>query len=91
MRETLGSIGNVTTTEEATTTLCAEVECVEGWRTGVGLLLRFPTEGAAEYWQYVIGGDSIRNGRVILDMNGLELTVDQRRLAVDLLFPGRDW
>lgn len=67
------------------------VNCVEGWRTGVGNFMRFSGDSLAEYWHLTIGGDSLRNGNVVVDMNGLDLTRDERELAVQLLFPGRDW
>lgn len=76
---------------EDTHALCAEVACVEGWRTDIGVFLRFRTNDMAEYWQYVIGADSIRSENVVLDMNGLDLTYDERRLAIDTLFARRDW
>lgn len=87
--------------ERATTTLCANFEdsvhdtrprCIEAWHTSVGNYLRFASIGEAEYWHYVIGGDSIRDKHhIVLDMNGFELTSRERELAVGLLFPGRDW
>lgn len=80
-----------TTVKENTAELCAEIECVEGWETGVGNYLDFATNDMAEYWSIVIGGDSFRNGKIILDMNGLDLSIADRRLAVEILFPGRDW
>lgn len=84
-----------TSVEQDTAGLCGAtsetVHCVEGWRTGVGNLLRFPTDSQAEYWQYSIGGDILRNGTLVMDMNGLDLGRDERELAVQMLFPGRDW
>lgn len=76
---------------EDTETLCAEADCIEGWRTDAGVFLRFRTNDAAEYWHYVIGGDSIRYDNVLLDLNGLELTQDDRRYVIDVLFSRRDW
>ncbi|CAI9386124.1 hypothetical protein [Microbacterium sp. T2.11-28] len=89
--ETLSGLDSIIRVEERTDQLCAEVDCVEGWRTDVGALLRFASDDMAEYWSIVIGGDVFRHGDVLLNMNGLDLTVRERRLAVDLLFPGRDW
>jgi hypothetical protein len=77
--------------QEDTARLCAEVECVEGWRTDVGRYLRFGTDDAAEYWGLVVGGEVYRNGTVLLDLNGYELSTSDRELAVQMLFPGRDW
>ncbi|MFC7431968.1 MULTISPECIES: hypothetical protein [unclassified Agrococcus] len=77
--------------EEDTAGLCAVVDCVEGWRTNVGTYLRFETQDGAEYWSMVIGGDVHRNGTVLLDLDGYDLTIDDRELAVQMLFPGRDW
>lgn len=76
---------------EDTRALCTEMDCIEGWRTDVGVFLRFRTNDMAEYWSYVIGADSIRYENVLLDMNGLDLTRDERRLAIDTLFSRRDW
>ncbi|KZE89945.1 hypothetical protein [Microbacterium sp. TNHR37B] len=56
----------------------------------MGTYLRFADADLAESWSIIIGGDSHRNGSVLLDMNGLTLTRDQRQLAVELLFPGRE-
>lgn len=81
----------VTTVKENTAELCAEIDCIEGWETGVGNYLRFETNDWAGYWSIVIGGDSFRNGNIILDMNGLDLSMAERQLAVDFLFPGKDW
>ncbi len=77
--------------EEDTAELCAVVDCTEGWRTNVGTYLRFETQDGAEHWSMVIGGDVHRNGTVLLDLNGHDLSIDDRELAVQMLFPGRDW
>lgn len=74
-----------TTVKENTAELCAEIECVEGWETGVGNYLGFATNDMAEYWSIVIGGDSFRNGKIILDMNGLDLSIAD--LAMRLTVP----
>lgn len=77
--------------EEDTSVLCAVVDCTEGWRTNVGTYLRFETQDGAESWSMVIGGDVHRNGAVLLDLNGHDLSIDDRELAAQMLFPGRDW
>lgn len=74
-----------------TKVLCAEIDCIEGWQTKVGVFLRFRTNDMAEYWQYVIGADSVRYENSLLDMSGLTLTRGERRLAIDTLFSRRDW
>lgn len=74
-----------------TATLCVQVDCVEGWSTDAGIFLRFRTSDLAEYWHYVIGGDSIIYDDVLLDMNGVELTQDDPRYVIDTLFSRRDW
>lgn len=77
---------------EETEKLCpTDAHCIEGWRTNVGIFLRFDTGDMAEYWKYVIGGDCVNYGNLLLDMNGLDLKQDERRLAIDLLFSQRDW
>lgn len=74
-----------------TATLCVQVDCVEAWSTGSGVFLRFRTNDLAEYWRYVIGGDSIIYEDVLLDLNGVELTQADRRYVIDVLFSRRDW
>lgn len=76
---------------EDTARLCADIPCDEGWQTDVGDFRRFSTEDLAEFWAIVLGGETYRNGTVLLDLNGLDLTQAQRQLAVELLYPGRDW
>lgn len=76
---------------EATSTLCAEPGCVEGYSTDVGDYLRFASNGEAEYWATVLGDDGRRWENVVLDMSGRDLTLDERRLAIDALFVARDW
>ena len=90
LRDRLGPISDIHA-EDATAELCATVECVEGWRTDVGNFLWFSRYDSAEYWQYVIGGDSIAFENVVLDRNGLELSLDDRRRGIDILFSSRDW
>lgn len=90
MSDTFTGLEGVTTVAEKTSELCAATPCVEAWETGVGTYLRFADADLAESWSIIIGGDSHRNGSVVLDMNGLTLTRDQRQLAVELLFPGRE-
>lgn len=90
LRDLLSTSSNISPIED-TRALCAEMDCLEGWRTDVGVFLRFRTNDMAEYWSYVIGADSIRYENVLLDMNGLDLTRDERRLAIDTLFSRRDW
>lgn len=91
LRDLLSGSSNLTSPVEDTRVLCAETDCVEGWRTEVGVFMRFRTSDMAEYWQYVIGPESIRNENIVLDMTGLDLTRDQKRLAIDTLFSRRDW
>lgn len=76
---------------EDTEVLCANLLCEEGWRTNVGNYLLFGTEGEAEYAQMIVGGDSVRNGRLILDRNGVDIDEKLRRLSVEILAPSQDW
>lgn len=76
---------------EATSELCADVMCVEGWRTDVGNYLRFETTGHAEYWATVIGDQGRRYKKIVLDMSDVDLSREQRRLAIDILFSPHDW
>ncbi|MBD8019555.1 hypothetical protein [Brevibacterium gallinarum] len=76
---------------EATSELCREPGCVEGWRTDVGDYLRFDSVGEAEYWAAVRGDESRRWENFVLDFGDNELNADQRRLAVDILFAWHDW
>ncbi|MEI2269820.1 hypothetical protein OHB93_10905 [Microbacterium sp. No. 7] len=88
---TLTDFNENVSVEEDTETLCAVVSCEEGWRTSVGNYLLFDTDDQAEYGRMVAGGDAIRNGNIVLDRNGLELTELERSISVDMLFPGHDW
>lgn len=63
----------------------------EGWRTDVGDLQRFSAVGEAEDWETVLGDDGRRNGTVVLNMTEVDLSLDEKRLAVDVLFGDRDW
>lgn len=76
---------------EDTDALCATLFCEEGWRTNVGNYLLFDTEGEAEYAQMIVGGDSVRNGRLLLDRNGVDIDENLRRLSVEILAPSQDW
>lgn len=76
---------------EATSELCADVMCVEGWRTDVGNYLRFETTGHAEYWATIIGDQGRRYKKVVLDMSDVDLSREQRRLAIDVLYSPHDW
>ena len=76
---------------EATSELCADTPCVEGWKTDVGNFLRFEREGEAVYWDTVLGDDCRRDGKILVDFSDLTLTVDQKKEAVDYLFVHRDW
>ena len=76
---------------EATSELCDDPVCVEGWHTDVGSYLRFNSTGEAEYWATVLGDEGRRFEKVVLDMRGKDLNFDQRRTAIDVLFAARDW
>lgn len=76
---------------EATEDLCKDPVCVEGWRTDYGNYLRFASEGEAEYWVTVLGDDGRRWKTLVLDMRAVDLSFDQKRRAIDLLFSGKDW
>ena len=88
---TLTSGGDPVAATENSADLCAIVACDEGWETTVGNYLLFAAEGDADYWAQAIGGDSLRNGRIVLDRNGFELDARQRSLSIDLLYPGHEW
>ncbi len=79
------------TSVEDTEALCANVLCEEGWRTNVGNYLLFRTEGKAKYGQMIVGGDSLRNGRLVLDRNAVDIDEKLRRLSVEILMPSQDW
>lgn len=76
---------------EATNELCAESGCLEGWRTNVGSFLRFKSEGQAEYWATLLGDAGRRNENLVLDMRDLELSFEQKKLAIEVLYSNRDW
>jgi hypothetical protein len=76
---------------EATAELCGSHFCLEGWKSDIGNFLRFEKEGQAEYWQTILGDTSRRNGNILVDFSGKALTIEQKKLAVDLLYSGKDW
>lgn len=76
---------------EATEELCADMYCVEGWRTDHGTYLRYRQAGEAEYWEIVLGDEGRRWNKIVLDMRGTDLTFDEKRYAIDTLFSYRDW
>jgi hypothetical protein len=92
-----GSVEDLVGTEaglhpiEATHELCGDPSCVEGWRTDVGTYVRFDSEGEAEYWSTVLGDDGRRWKTIVLDMRGKDLSFDERRRAIDILFSSVDW
>lgn len=47
--------------------------------------------GDAEYWHTVLGDESRRNERILVDFSGRDLTREEIRNAVDTLFLNRDW
>jgi hypothetical protein len=71
--------------------MCAEISCIEAWTTNIGSFLRFRSASEAEYWAIVLGDGVIRNEDLVLDIRSLELTFEERRAAIDLLFARRDW
>lgn len=71
--------------------LCARNFCIEGWRTDIGIFLRFAHLGEAEYWETVLGDDCRRVGRILVDFSKLSLTTDQKAEVVRLLYGGKDW
>lgn len=71
--------------------LCPNNFCVEGWRTNVGNFMRFERLGQAEYWATVLGDDCRRVGRIVVDFTDLNLTTDQKKRVVDLIYEGKDW
>ncbi len=76
---------------EATSQLCGDPVCVEGWRTNFGSYLRFESRGEAEYWATLLGPEGVQLDTVVLDMRGHDLTFEQRRKAIDVLFSTEDW
>lgn len=84
--------GDVSPTE-ATAELCTEEGplCVEGWRTDVGDYIRFEHAGEAEEWMAILGDDGRQWKTIVLDMHDYDLTFDQRRLAVEILYANHDW
>ncbi|GAB3402177.1 hypothetical protein GCM10027515_11610 [Schumannella luteola] len=76
---------------EATAELCTrDLPCVEAYRTEVGDFLRFGSSGEAEYWATVLGDAGRRSGATVLDLREVELSADQKRLAIDTLLSRED-
>lgn len=71
--------------------ISSQRQCEEGWSTKVGDYLRFDSAGQAEYWELVLGDDGRRNGNLLLDMTGRELSLNEKQVAIDILFAERDW
>lgn len=77
--------------DDRTDQMCVDPLCLEGWATDIGSFLRFKSTGEAEYWATVLGDQGVLNGNIVLDLRGYDLTFEQRRQAVDILFSNRDW
>lgn len=92
LRDVLAYVDDINP-QEMTTEICTETRglCIEGWRTEIGDFQRFDSVGEAEYWEKVLGSDGLRNGTIVLNMTGLDLSLDEKRQAVDVLFADRDW
>ncbi len=78
---------------DATNELCGDgrLSCVEAWRTDVGDYLRFSDAGAAREWEVVLGDDGRRWKLIVLDMHERDLSFEQRRRAVEILYGYHDW
>ncbi|MHA7132676.1 hypothetical protein [Oerskovia turbata] len=76
---------------DVTSPRCEESGCVEAWDTSHGTYLGFSTSGDAEYWETVLGDDGRRWRNVVLDLRGADLTFEELRAAVDVLYVHHDW
>lgn len=78
---------------DVTSELCGDgrLRCVEAWRTDVGDYLRFDAAGPAKEWANILGDDGRRWKSIVLDMHEHDLTFDQRRHAIEILFSYHDW
>ncbi|MEX3565867.1 hypothetical protein [Micrococcus endophyticus] len=76
---------------EVTSEICPSLHCRSAWETSVGRFVEFELVGDAEYWHTVLGDDSRRNERMLVDFSGRDLTREEIRNAVDTLFLNRDW
>lgn len=76
---------------EATQALCVDLGCVEGWHTSHGNYLRFDSQSQAEHWAVVLGDQGRRWKTIVLDLRGVDLTFEDRRYAIDLLFSAHSW
>ncbi|MBK8460020.1 MAG: hypothetical protein IPL43_07405 [Micropruina sp.] len=64
---------------------------MEGWTSDYGTFLRFESEGQAEHWAIILGDEGRRWKSVVLDLRGVELTFEERRTAIDILYSAHDW
>lgn len=71
--------------------VCPQERCVSAWETELGTYLEFDTQQRAEYLHQVLGADSRINGRVVLDLTGVDLDRAETERAVQLLFRDKDW
>ena len=76
---------------EDTSELCHVPGCADGWRTDVGVFLRFDSTGEAEYWETVLGDDGRRWEHFVLDFSEHELSMEDRRRSIDVLYSWHDW
>lgn len=77
---------------DATDDICAnEFDCVEAWKTDLGVFMRFNSSRKAEFVTYVLGSDSRVNGNVVVDFSGKDLSFQQKQDAIFFLYPGKDW
>ena len=85
--ETNAAINPVDVTSE----VCRQKHCQSAWRTDVGTFPEFDQEGDAQYWETVLGDESRRNERILVDFSDHQLNREQVKRAVDTLFSDRDW
>ncbi len=76
---------------EDTVHVCRDFGCVEGWKSSVGNFLRFKSTGQAQYWETILGDGCRRDGEILVDFSALNLGINQKKDAVDVLFSRKDW
>ena len=75
---------------QVTDQVCPQERCVSAWDTELGTYLEFDTQARAEYLHQVLGDDARINGRVVLDLTGVDLDRASTERAVQLLFQDQD-
>lgn len=81
------------TAEDVTQQMCTaeQLMCDQAYRTPYGTFMSFDNRGEAERLAVVLGDEGRVYRNVVLDLRGTDLTFEQKRYAIDVLYSTHDW